>query len=381
MKKKKNYYLVLIIMFITLGAIGYGGYVAYNKIVNASETKQDNNSTTNIKNQSQNTLPELDLATWNIQNFGSSSPKEGTKVQAVAELISNQDLKFVSVQEVSYENWSAIEKVIRVLKERYNKNYSFAKSPLKLFSTSRPKSKESYAIIYDPTIFEEIDNKGLDKFEGKDIEFTRPLWISHWGVRNSSTKFWIINGHLDSPSNNKKEKEKANPTINGYKWTQQGEQEVKEFLDIKNAFESIKKNYDNSQIDEAIIFNGDTNIKKEHFNYANKYYEDLGYETGYHKQGNLTEHFLTSMSKNGYVNPYDKFIIFDPNNSVDQVEPNKYKFDLYNVFKNNVLDRQKYLSIFSKEKGKESLKNIKDNDIVKKISDHTFAKIKLKVHK
>lgn len=87
------------------------------------------------------------------------------------------------------------------------------------------------------------------------------------------------------------------------------------------------------------------------------------------------------MSKNGYVNPYDKFIIFDPNNSVDQVEPNKYKFDLYNVFKNNVLDRQKYLSIFSKEKGKESLKNIKDNDIVKKISDHTFAKIKLKVHK
>ncbi|WAM07382.1 hypothetical protein [Mycoplasmopsis cynos] len=101
------------------------------------------------------------------------SPKEGTKVQAVAELISNQDLKFVSVQEVSYENWSAIEKVIRVLKERYNKNYSFAKSPLKLFSASRPKSKESYAIIYDPTVFEEIDNKGLDKFEGKDIEFTK----------------------------------------------------------------------------------------------------------------------------------------------------------------------------------------------------------------
>ncbi|WAM04926.1 hypothetical protein [Mycoplasmopsis cynos] len=101
------------------------------------------------------------------------APKEGAKVQAVAELISNQDLKFVSVQEVSYENWSAIEKVIRVLKERYNKNYSFAKSPLKLFSASRPKSKESYAIIYDPTVFEEIDNKGLDKFEGKDIEFTK----------------------------------------------------------------------------------------------------------------------------------------------------------------------------------------------------------------
>ncbi|WAM04925.1 hypothetical protein [Mycoplasmopsis cynos] len=74
MKKRKNYYLILIIMFITLGAIGYGGYVAYNKIVNASEIKQDNNSTINIKNQSQNTLPELDLATWNIQNFGSSSP-------------------------------------------------------------------------------------------------------------------------------------------------------------------------------------------------------------------------------------------------------------------------------------------------------------------
>ncbi|MCU9936737.1 hypothetical protein NWP96_06695 [Mycoplasmopsis cynos] len=53
-------------MFITLGAIGYGGYVAYNKIVNASKTKQDNNSTTNIKNQSQNTLPELDLATYEI---------------------------------------------------------------------------------------------------------------------------------------------------------------------------------------------------------------------------------------------------------------------------------------------------------------------------
>ncbi|UWV81163.1 hypothetical protein [Mycoplasmopsis cynos] len=66
------------------------------------------------------------------------APKKATKVQAVAELISNQDLKFVSVQEVSYENWSAIEKVIRVLKERYNKNYSFAKSPLKLFSASRP---------------------------------------------------------------------------------------------------------------------------------------------------------------------------------------------------------------------------------------------------
>ncbi|UWV92671.1 hypothetical protein [Mycoplasmopsis cynos] len=79
MKKRKNYYLILIIMFITLGAIGYGGYVAYNKIVNASEIKQDNNSTINIKNQSQNTLPELDLATWNIQNFGSSSPKKALK--------------------------------------------------------------------------------------------------------------------------------------------------------------------------------------------------------------------------------------------------------------------------------------------------------------
>ncbi|UWV76946.1 hypothetical protein [Mycoplasmopsis cynos] len=44
---------------------------------------------------------------------------------------------------------------------------------MKLFSASRPKSKESYAIIYDPTVFEEIDNKGLDKFEGKDIEFTK----------------------------------------------------------------------------------------------------------------------------------------------------------------------------------------------------------------
>ncbi|UWV81162.1 hypothetical protein [Mycoplasmopsis cynos] len=79
MKKRKNYYLILIIMFITLGAIGYGGYVAYNKIVNASEIKQDNNSTINIKNQSQNTLPELDLATWNIQNFGSSPQRRRLK--------------------------------------------------------------------------------------------------------------------------------------------------------------------------------------------------------------------------------------------------------------------------------------------------------------
>ncbi|WAM08624.1 hypothetical protein [Mycoplasmopsis cynos] len=75
MKKRKNYYLVLIIMFITLGAIGYGGYVAYNKIVNASKTKQDNNSTTNIKNQSQNTLPELDLANTKYSKFWFIKPQ------------------------------------------------------------------------------------------------------------------------------------------------------------------------------------------------------------------------------------------------------------------------------------------------------------------
>ncbi|WBP84001.1 MnuA family membrane nuclease [Mycoplasmopsis edwardii] len=390
-KKSKLKWIIPPTTIVALAGAAYGAYTVYKSKStnsNGSETnKQNTTNSQNVSNGNTNTTPtnngsEVLLATWNIANFGKSTAnkKLGFRIQGLAEIITKTDLKFISVQEVGEDDFSAIQKLVDTLNSKYNKTFAFAKSPKGLKSVSRPKSVESYAIIYDKNIFSQLDSKGYESFSGQDIELVRPFWTSYWSVNNSNTKFWIINGHLDSPGDNEKAGENNAGTIVGHNWIGQGEQEVREYLDIPNAIDYVKGFYGNNQIQDAIIFNGDTNIKKENFAFANKYVLDKNLETGYLNNINYQIDYITSLNtKGGYANPYDKFISYDPNNLVEPIEEGKYKFDLQAAFK-TILDRETYRKLYTQDENK-TLADATDANMAFKLSDHTFALTKLKIVK
>lgn len=361
-----------------------------NNFINNNQNTQDQDnisittsqSKTNTIDKVQNTkLTEVKISTWNIQNFGNSKiNKEDFRIKALAEIIYLEQLQFISIQEVNYEEFKGVETLVEVLNEKYQLNFKLAKSPLGLISNTRKNSPavwESYAILYNSDIFTQLNTHDFNSYRGKDVTFTRPLWLSYWQIKNSLTKFWIINGHLDGPGANYKYNEVLSPTINGYKWSSQGDQEVKEFLDLHNAFESLKAFYNSQDLEDLVIFNGDTNIKDNHFIYANEYYLKRNYELGYQKPlaKSEIEYYKTSFSKNRYVNPYDKFIAYDPKDEFEALKSKDFKFNLLEVFKQK-LNYQKYLELYTKQTNKPSLN---EQELALKLSDHTFANALIKI--
>ncbi|EIE41263.1 membrane nuclease MnuA [Mycoplasmopsis canis UFG1] len=360
-KRKKNKLLSII---GSIAIIISGGVTAGYFLIKQNNTQKSNTSTqsTNIESSKTNNANQLKITSWNIANFGASSSKKlGFRIQALKEIIKKENLEFISIQEVGYEDWEGVEKLV----EELGYEYSFAKSPMGLISEERPNSRESYAIIYKNNKVKLLNDKGY--FKGKNIQFTRPLWYSKWEIIQNGQNFWIINGHLDAPgkSSTKGVNEAENPTINNYKWKGQGDQEVREYLDIKYALEELKQKDPNS----LIIFNGDTNIKKENFKFSSDFYTNLGYEINY-DTNIYNDLYATSLNKGkNYSNPYDKFIAYDPNNVF--IESKFEKFDLINVFK-DVLDRKKYSDLFKQTYNDKNKQQKSDPDMVIKISDHTF---------
>ncbi|WP_120160593.1 MnuA family membrane nuclease [Mycoplasmopsis bovirhinis] len=389
---KKTFWAINASTLIVAAAV-FGLYWFYGELSPKTKTKlrsrdENNNNSGSLNNsasspsQTTNANGELKLTSWNIANFGKSSNKLGFRVQAVAELIVKEKVNFLSIQEVGYEDWAGVERVIEVLKEKFNKTFKLAKSPAGLYSTERPNSKESYAILYNPDLYEPLDTKGHNAFYGKEVKFTRPLWYSYWSVKNTNTKFWIINGHLDAPgkSTAKGVQEELSPTIKGLKWTGQGSQEVNEFLDIHNAFESLKKYYQSQTLEDLVIFNGDTNIKKENTVISNNYYVNLGYKTGYINNSGSFEWQNSSMSEKAYANPYDKFIAYDPKNEFKQASEQEFKYNLLKAFQSH-LERQKYLELYKTDRNLSSTQGITDGQMAFRISDHTFVHSYIKLNK
>lgn len=392
-KSNKKTFWAINASTVIVAAGVFGLYWFYGELSPKTKTKlrsrdENNNNSGSLNNsasspsQTTNANGELKLTSWNIANFGKSSNKLGFRVQAVAELIVKEKVNFLSIQEVGYEDWAGVERVIEVLKEKFNKTFKLAKSPAGLYSTERPNSKESYAILYNPDLYEPLDTKGHNAFYGKEVKFTRPLWYSYWSVKNTNTKFWIINGHLDAPgkSTAKGVQEELSPTIKGLKWTGQGSQEVNEFLDIHNAFESLKKYYQSQTLEDLVIFNGDTNIKKENTVISNNYYVNLGYKTGYINNSGSFEWQNSSMSEKAYANPYDKFIAYDPKNEFKQASEQEFKYDLLKAFQSH-LERQKYLELYKTDRNLSSTQGITDGQMAFRISDHTFVHSYIKLNK
>ncbi|AKF40877.1 nuclease [Mycoplasmopsis canis] len=349
---------------------------------NHSINEVDNKPLNNEKTTNQNDFGDSVLiGSWNIQNISNKTAiKDGFRLNAIADILKEENIKLLSIQELSGGESEAIERLVDLFNKKFNENFKLRKSKIGVKSKSRPNSIERQAVIYDPDNFESISNSEteiVESFYGKTAEFVRPLWNTYWKNKANDKKFWIINGHLDSPGAKKDIEKKANE-LEGIKWkSSQGEQEVKEFLDIHNAFNFLKeKFYKSLDTFDSMIFNGDTNIKTKNFKDANDYYINLGYEVGYSSflEKNIDD-YKTSLGKNeNYSHPYDKFIILDKTDSIDQLPASKFKYDIIKAFKKQETIN-KYKEKFENDyKGKTA----STKSMIEKISDHTLVKISMK---
>ncbi len=353
-KAKKSSKKRIFAGLITTGLVIAGGVAGTLYYIN-------NKNKNSVKNEDNIVLSKGDkikFGSWNIANLSTKSiPRLQYRQRAIKDVINDNQLDLLSIQELSYDEEEPLKRIVEAL----GNNWSYKVSIKGVYSQSRPKSKEAYGIIYRNDKLRYLNEEG--SYLGKDVEYTRPLWYSKWEILQDKQQFWIINGHLDAPgkSNTENVNEDNSPTIDNYKWTNQGDQEVKEYLDIKNLFTDIKK----KDINTLIIFNGDTNIKKENFTYASDYYTKLGYETNY-ETNTFKDVYATSLGNKSYANPYDKIIAYDPNGTF---EGNKFlKYDLIHHINNE--NRAEYTKLFNSQY--HSNKAASDFDMVKKISDHTL---------
>ncbi|WP_051521864.1 MnuA family membrane nuclease [Mycoplasma leonicaptivi] len=341
--------------------------------LNNSQTKdKETNSTTSDESQ------YYTLASWNIYNYGSSAPKLQVKVQAIAEIIAKNNLDIISLQEISYDDTESVNKIKEVLKEKYNLNYSLIGSPKGIISKERPNSKEAFAILYNSNFEIDKDKPFSNINYGQKTKYTRPLWAIKMQTKENKD-FILVNAHFDAPGKSRSSNEKSNPEIDNYTWKGQGEQEVNEFLE---SIDYIKKLSNDHQI--PVIFNGDTNIKTDNLKQSEKIISDANLESGYENTEftlqDLKKFYDTSLNskKTGYSNAYDKFIYHNVDDFFVKEPKETFKYDLAKAFNNELADKkQEYIKLF-KQDPKNKNKTGKNSELVGKISDHTFIKIKIK---
>ncbi|WBP83748.1 MnuA family membrane nuclease [Mycoplasmopsis edwardii] len=321
------------------------------------------------------------FGSWNILNFGKDSLKENSvKVTGLSEIIATSKASLISLQEVNFNKHESVDLIKNSLRNNFNKNFASVWSPKNIVSTKYPNSKESYAILYDPELLTNVPLSNEESiFRGTNTTFTRPLWLSKF-IDKKNNEFYILNAHLDSPGAKKSNGETSNPTINGYTWRQQGSQEVNEFIEVISIINNLKAKYPNA----TIIFNGDTNIKSSNFVHSEKIIADSNLESGY-KEKQLTikqieTYYNSSIGSkaDSYSQPYDKFIIYDPNDKVDAFDKEKFRFDYIKAFQ-KIFDQQKYLNLVEEDnKYQRKQKPVSIQTVLKEVSDHTMVLIKVK---
>ncbi|VEU65007.1 MnuA family membrane nuclease [Mycoplasmopsis cynos] len=328
----------------------------------------------------------LVFGSWNILNYGQSNKSKKTisevKITGISEVIADNNLDLVSLQEINYGAAESVNLIKEKLLSDFKKNYELLKSPDNIYSNKYESQKEQFAILYDKNKLTNIqlstEESIIRNYDGG--EFVRPLWVSKF-IDKKNNSIYIVDAHLDSPGAKAKAGEQKAGNINGYNWATQGEKEVKEFIASIKLVSELKKKYP----DSVVIFNGDTNIKTKNLNFGEQIIKQFGLESGYQdtnlSQSELHNYYASSLgtryskNKKGFSEAYDKFIVYDPNNRVDQVNKEDYKYDIVEAFKNK-FDKEKYKKLWEKESTGKKFDPFK---LVKKVSDHTLVKIKVKV--
>ncbi|AXE60719.1 hypothetical protein DA803_01285 [[Mycoplasma] phocae] len=333
---------------------------------------------------------------WNILNYGGGelSDKNGPKVAAISELIYKSQQDVIGLTEINYNQGKDVKNIVDALNELSNSSsYDCIVQPVDdANKTSSKATKEQIAIIYNTNKIKKKNFKNYNKnyqSYGNDktnsgVSFKRPLFAAFFETIKGNKPFVSIFGHLDSPG-------KASEEASQNEYKSQGAQEVKEALDIANAFKYYEQLSDNA----SIIFGGDTNIKTKNNRLFNTdEFTSKGIKNYYGSMSNFKvkgkpteqyEFYETSLGRNkGYSEAYDKLLFKEHNlNIIDENEKIKYnderyqkvsfKADIINGFKNGIWDKKHILNLNPK-----FAKDFNGNEfsfIRSKISDHTMVYI------
>ncbi|TPR53206.1 MnuA family membrane nuclease [Metamycoplasma neophronis] len=325
---------------------------------------------------------------WNILNYGKASlDPEGLKVNNIAKAILATQADIMGLTEVNYNHLDKVSYIVNLLNKWTNSNEFQYLGQKDIFSEKYPSQKENIAIIYRKSIATPIlfDNgkigasftKKINRNDGK-TEYVRPPYGTMFKIKGYEKPLITIFGHLDSPGAKQESGEKKITLYNNIKIQgSQGNQEVAEMMALPNVFEyflSLAKDKD-----AAIMFGGDTNIKKENqfllqelenkYNLTNYYYD-------YH------EKYLTSLGRNNnYSQSYDK-ILFKENADFNFISANEkanmpefkkvpYRLDTINAFNNKIWDRKESINLNNQDATWAYDNKTSDFQLALKISDHT----------
>ncbi|TPR54703.1 MnuA family membrane nuclease [Metamycoplasma neophronis] len=336
-----------------VGAIAYGAYYLVNKI------KSDKSGAPIIVNKSIDKNSDIKLMSWNVFNFGKSTPAESNKFVNIVKTIKLTNADVIGLEEIGFNDITIINKLIKKLNDGGSNKWSYTLSDA--FNQKYPNSKESVAILYKNDILR-LDSTNV--INPNNI-YTRPLYFAKFTYLAKPYTFVTGFGHFDAPGVNTKNNEKD--SIGS-----QGSQEVLENKSIDLVFKELKKLYPNTDI----LMAADTNLKENHMNiYDQKEYK-LGYPENYAQH---IKDYRTSLGAKPkkpsdplyYANTYDKWFVYDAEaTNIDYLNASKhaFSFDTLQAFKNGYWDREESKNLYMKLNKNKPQPS--DYDLVKNVSDH-----------
>ncbi|MGZ9428563.1 endonuclease/exonuclease/phosphatase family protein [Mycoplasma sp. AC157] len=341
------------------------------------EYKKNNDLNKKTDNNQELWFDKIRIGHWNILNH---TGKQDWKNEAIAKIINHENLSLVGLTEVTIDNENnelAVSKIIEKLKE-YDPDgdWKYLLSP-KLFGKGKESQQEYIGIVYKNKFLEPIPFAGYQNNKNPYLgipypnpEFTsyfnkkektvyaRPPYGAHFRVKNQKhNDFTVVFSHFDSPG----QKRGVEPAASGY--SGQGQFEINEAKELKNVLNWFDlqdgKNND-------IFFMGDTNIKEN--NGAKAF--DLTIKAGYKTL--LDWNLETSLGRSRqWSEPYDKILY-----KGDLKTSNAQRFDIFSVFKKNIIEEKEWKKKVDKKPSKDNLQNW-----ILKISDHTLVYTDLDVSK
>ncbi|TPI01546.1 MnuA family membrane nuclease [Mycoplasma struthionis] len=372
---------------------------------NGSGNQNDANVTTESSNSNfTNTTPvsfsendkyikpknHLRIGHWNIENFGKSNGKAENeyKVQKLAEVIYKTKFDIIGLTEVNFRNLDRVKLIVDALNTYSNSAvYGYIGQNNVSSDISTTSSAEDIAIVYRKDIATPIafkDGSVGASFKGhilngiSETEYVRPPYGALFKIKDFQSPVVTFFAHFDSPGakNGGSFNDSSVRSFDNFPIaSSQGRQEVSEAFGLPKAFEFFKEKAGN---EAAILFGGDTNIKKGNHDIFTKIAKENDFEN-YYKVAEDKYKSSLGNSRN-YSEPYDK-ILFKENNEYNFLNATEAKsfetfknvpfvVDTVNGFDNGLFNKEESIKLWKKSNPNKASDSITNLVLAKSISDH-----------
>lgn len=302
---------------------------------------------------------------WNVLNYSNKTSRtNNAKTYALAQVIHSANLDLIALAEIT-STGDGTDIVKRL--EELNPNAGWKEITTE--KHGKRNQEEKYTFLYKSSLLETInfENNSNNPYliqEGKNLTWARPLAAVKFRTKDKiKNDFTLAIGHFDAPG------VKANRGETKDSESSQGSQEAGEARDLINVLNEIdKKDGKNNEI----IFMADTNIREEN---AEKLFKStLNSYRSLLKQNDRT---TLSAKFGSYANSYDKIFY-----KGDLATKNAQKFDIFSIFKKNIVNLEKYDKLRKQDGRSTNYKVGKVDEInrIKGISDHTMVHFDLELN-